>query len=137
VPDLDAEARIDQALIARVLANNDENAFAELVRRHQGMVRAQLRSLLPRDHAGADDIAQETFLLHGESCISFAGMPGSLPGSTASHTPAFFSPCAGGAPHASARQRKPSSQVPRLHLPWSLKSISTAPWGNSLRVSSE
>jgi len=33
------------------------------MRRHQGMVRAQLRRLLHGDEAAADDLAQETFLL--------------------------------------------------------------------------
>jgi RNA polymerase sigma factor (sigma-70 family) len=73
VPDFDAEARIDQALIARVLGNDDQNAFGELVRRHQGMVRAQLHSLMPGDHASADDIAQETFLIAWKKLHQFRG----------------------------------------------------------------
>ncbi|MGC1547514.1 MAG: RNA polymerase sigma factor [Rhodanobacter sp.] len=58
-----AEARIDQALVIRALQGNDHRAFEQLVRRHQGMVRAQLRRLLHGDEAAADDLAQETFLL--------------------------------------------------------------------------
>ena len=58
-----AEARIDQALVARALLGNDQRAFEQLMRRHQGMVRAQLRRLLHGDAATADDLAQETFLL--------------------------------------------------------------------------
>lgn len=58
-----AEARIDQALVARVLLGDDRRAFEQLVRRHQGMVRAQLCRLLHGDEAAADDLAQETFLL--------------------------------------------------------------------------
>ena len=58
-----AEARIDQALVARALLGDDRRAFEQLVRRHQGMVRAQLCRLLHGDHAAADDLAQETFLL--------------------------------------------------------------------------
>ena len=73
MPDFDAQARIDQALIVRVLANNDQDAFGELVRRHQGMVRAQLRSLVPGDHARADDIAQETFLIAWKKLQQFRG----------------------------------------------------------------
>lgn len=73
MPDFDAQARIDDALIARVLGNNDQNAFGELVRRHQGMVRAQLRSLMPGNHAGADDIAQETFLIAWKKLHQFRG----------------------------------------------------------------
>lgn len=58
-----AEARIDQSLVARALLGDDRRAFEQLVRRHQGMVRAQLRRLLHGDEAAADDLAQETFLL--------------------------------------------------------------------------
>jgi RNA polymerase sigma-70 factor (ECF subfamily) len=63
VADSDAEARVDRALVARVLLADDRRAFEQLMRRHQGMVRAQLRRLLHGDHAMADDLAQETFLL--------------------------------------------------------------------------
>jgi RNA polymerase sigma factor (sigma-70 family) len=63
VADSVAEARIDQALVARVLLGNDHRAFEQLLRRHQGMVRSQLRRLLRGDHAMADDLAQEAFLL--------------------------------------------------------------------------
>ena len=58
-----AAAQLDHALVARALLTDDRRAFEQLVRRHQGMVRAQLRSLLQGDHAEADDLAQETFLL--------------------------------------------------------------------------
>jgi RNA polymerase sigma factor (sigma-70 family) len=56
----------DSALIARVLRHDDRAAFAELVRRHQGMVRGFLRRMLAGG-AGlgcdlADDLAQETFI---------------------------------------------------------------------------
>ncbi|MHB1774026.1 MAG: sigma-70 family RNA polymerase sigma factor [Acidimicrobiales bacterium] len=51
------EARwIDQA------RQGDRNAFAELVRTHQGSVRALLRRLTGGQWALADDLAQETFL---------------------------------------------------------------------------
>lgn len=52
----------DAALIARVLAGDDRNAFAVLVRRHQSAVRSLLRRLTAGQHALADDLAQETFL---------------------------------------------------------------------------
>lgn len=58
-----AEGRIDQALVARALLGNETRAFDQLVRRHQGMVRAQLRRLLHGDDAAADDLAQEAFLI--------------------------------------------------------------------------
>ena len=63
VADSAAEARIDQALVVRALLGDDRRAFEQLVRRHQGMVRAQLCRLLHGDAAAADDLAQETFLL--------------------------------------------------------------------------
>lgn len=52
----------DLALVARVRADDDRHAFAVLVRRHQGTVRALLRRLCKGDDAFADDLAQETFL---------------------------------------------------------------------------
>lgn len=68
-----AEARIDQALVARALLGNDQRAFEQLLRRHQGMVRAQLRRLLRGDEAAADDLAQETFLLAWRKLDQFRG----------------------------------------------------------------
>lgn len=68
-----AEARVDQALVARVLLGNDPRAFEQLLRRHQGMVRAQLRRLLRGDDAAADDLAQETFLLAWRKLEQFRG----------------------------------------------------------------
>jgi RNA polymerase sigma-70 factor (ECF subfamily) len=53
----------DALLIARVVVHDDRHAFAELVRRHQSMLRATLRRLTAGNHALADDLAQETFLL--------------------------------------------------------------------------
>jgi len=52
----------DAELVARVLAGDDRRAFAELVRRHQSMVRGLLRRLCAGDAARADDLAQESFL---------------------------------------------------------------------------
>jgi RNA polymerase sigma factor (sigma-70 family) len=63
VADSATEARIDQSLVTRALLGDDRRAFEQLVRRHQGMVRAQLCRLLHGDEAAADDLAQETFLL--------------------------------------------------------------------------
>ncbi len=61
----------DAELIARVLVQDDRHAFAELVRRHQSAVRATLRRLTAGDHALADDLAQETFLLAYRNLKSF------------------------------------------------------------------
>ncbi len=68
-----AEARVDHALVARVLLTDDRRAFEQLLRRHQGMVRAQLRRLLHGDEARADDLAQETFLLAWRKLHQFRG----------------------------------------------------------------
>jgi len=61
----------DAALIARVVVNDDRHAFAELVRRHQSTVRACLRKLTAGNHALADDLAQETFVLAWRNLKSF------------------------------------------------------------------
>ncbi|MDP2131301.1 MAG: sigma-70 family RNA polymerase sigma factor [Erythrobacter sp.] len=71
--DQQSEAQIDQALVARALLADDRRAFEQLVRRHQGMVRAQLRRLLHGDAARADDLAQETFLLAWRKLNQFRG----------------------------------------------------------------
>ena len=68
-----AEARIDQSLVARVLLGNDRRAFEQLVRRHQGMVRAQLRRLLHGDAAAADDLAQDALILAWRKLDQFRG----------------------------------------------------------------
>lgn len=61
----------DAALIARAVVHDDRHAFAELVRRHQSAVRACLRKLTAGDHALADDLAQETFVLAWRNLKSF------------------------------------------------------------------
>lgn len=73
VDDSAAQARIDQALVARVQQHGDRRAFEQLMRRHQGMVRAQLRRLLHGDEATADDLAQETFVLAWRKLDHFRG----------------------------------------------------------------
>lgn len=61
----------DAQLIARVVIEDDRHAFSELVRRHQSAVRATLRRLTSGNHALADDLAQETFLLAYRNLKSF------------------------------------------------------------------
>jgi len=61
----------DAQLIARCLVGDDRHAFAELVRRHQSAVRACLRKLTAGNHALADDLAQETFVLAWRNLRSF------------------------------------------------------------------
>ena len=66
-----AEPLTDAELIARVVVRDDRHAFSELVRRHQSAVRTTLRRLTAGNHALADDLAQETFLLAFRNLRSF------------------------------------------------------------------
>ena len=61
----------DAALIARAVLGDDRHAFSELVRRYQSTLRATLRRLTAGNHALADDLAQETFLLAYRNLKSF------------------------------------------------------------------
>jgi RNA polymerase sigma factor (sigma-70 family) len=63
----------DADLITRVLVDDDQHAFGELVRRHQSAVRGLLRQLTRTDLALADDLAQETFLRAYKHIRSFRG----------------------------------------------------------------
>ena len=63
----------DGDLIARVLVDDDQHAFGELVRRHQSSVRGLLRQLARTDVALADDLAQDTFLRAYKNIRSFRG----------------------------------------------------------------
>jgi RNA polymerase sigma factor (sigma-70 family) len=69
----DGQARLDAALVERAVRDADTRAFEMLVRRHQGLVRAQLRRLLGHDAAMADDLAQETFVLAWRKLEQFRG----------------------------------------------------------------
>jgi RNA polymerase sigma-70 factor, ECF subfamily len=63
----------DADLIARVLSREDQNAFGELVRRHQSPVRAFLARMARGDSHLADDLAQETFLKAWNKLNTFRG----------------------------------------------------------------
>ncbi len=63
----------DADLVARILVDDDQHAFGELVRRHQSTVRGLLRQLTRTDLALADDLAQETFLRAYKHIRSFRG----------------------------------------------------------------
>jgi RNA polymerase sigma-70 factor (ECF subfamily) len=63
----------DADLVARVLVDDDQHAFGELVRRHQSTIRGLLRQLTRTDMALADDLAQETFLRAYKHIRSFRG----------------------------------------------------------------
>lgn len=71
--DQDAQARIDAALVEQALRDGDARIFGILVRRHQGLVRAQLRRLVGHDLATADDLAQDTFVLAWRKLHQFRG----------------------------------------------------------------
>ncbi len=61
----------DSELVLAVVARDDGEAFARLVRRHQSMVRSVLRRLAKGDAALADDLAQETFIRAWRNLRSF------------------------------------------------------------------
>ena len=61
----------DNVLIARVIADGDQFAFSELVKRHQSMLRASLRKMTNGHTELADDIAQETFILAWKNIRKF------------------------------------------------------------------
>ena len=63
----------DIDLVLRVIQDDDQRAFGELVKRHQSAVRNHLRSLTRGDHARADDLAQETFVKAYRSIRKFRG----------------------------------------------------------------
>ena len=71
--DRGAQARIDLALVEQAVRDSDARTFGVLVRRHQGLVRAQLQRLLGDDPALADDLAQETFVLAWRKLDQFRG----------------------------------------------------------------
>jgi RNA polymerase sigma factor (sigma-70 family) len=52
----------DVELIARVLIEDDQQAFEALVQKHQSPLRAFFRKMCGGDEVLADDLAQETFL---------------------------------------------------------------------------
>jgi RNA polymerase sigma-70 factor (ECF subfamily) len=63
----------DADLVARVIVDEDQHAFSELVRRHQSSVRGLLRQLTRTDLALADDLAQDAFLRAYKHIRSFRG----------------------------------------------------------------
>ncbi len=65
--------KTDASLIARVLHADDREAFGELVRRHQPMVRGFLRRMLGNNPELADDLAQETFIKAHRGLRGFRG----------------------------------------------------------------
>ncbi len=67
-----ADAAVSDAqLIARAVVQDDRHAFTELVKRYQSGVRACLRKLTAGNHALADDLAQDAFVLAWRNLGSF------------------------------------------------------------------
>jgi len=62
----------DQELVALVIATKDRNAFGELVRRHQGLVRSMLTRMCGNAALG-DDLAQDAFIRAFTKIGSFTG----------------------------------------------------------------
>jgi len=63
---------VDRYLVARVVAQQDADAFGELVRRHQSQIRNFLRKLT-RDYPLADDLAQDCFLHAWDKIRTYTG----------------------------------------------------------------
>ena len=63
----------DAGLVARVLVDDDQHAYGELVRRHQSSIRGLLRQLTRGDIAQADDLAQDAFIRAYKNIRSFRG----------------------------------------------------------------
>ncbi|TDR23301.1 RNA polymerase sigma factor [Marinicella litoralis] len=51
------------SLVNRVVCSNDHTAFERLLKMHQSQIRHFLRRLTAGNHAWADDLSQDTFLL--------------------------------------------------------------------------
>lgn len=65
-------AASDEELVALVIATKDRDAFGELVRRHQSVVRGMMTRMC-RNRALADDLAQDAFIRAYEKIGSFQG----------------------------------------------------------------
>lgn len=63
----------DRILIARILKQNNQRAYSELVNRYQSRLRYSLRQLTGWDEALADDLAQDTFIKAFKKLASFKG----------------------------------------------------------------
>jgi RNA polymerase sigma-70 factor (ECF subfamily) len=76
----------DKELATRVVISGDQRAFTLLVDRHQSAIRNYLRRLMAGDDAGADDLAQETFLA---AFLKMSSWRGTAKFSTWLHTIAY------------------------------------------------
>ena len=57
--------------VNRVVTEDDHTAFAQLVEKHQSMIRQFLRRLTAGNHSLADDLSQDTFLLAYQKMSQF------------------------------------------------------------------
>ena len=62
----------DEELVALVVATRDNDAFGELVRRHQGLIRGMM-ARMSRNTALAEDLAQDAFIRAFQKIGSFTG----------------------------------------------------------------
>ena len=69
---MNASSTIDNELVAKAVAQQDADAFGELVRRHQSQVRNFLRKLT-RDVSLADDLAQDCFMHAWDKLHTYMG----------------------------------------------------------------
>lgn len=63
----------DAELIARVIVEDDREAFEIILKKYQSQIRAFFRKVCGGDEALADDLSQETFLLAYRGLKSFHG----------------------------------------------------------------
>ncbi len=63
----------DERALVRAAATGDEDAFADLVRRHEGRVRAICARILANDPASIDDCVQDTFSQAWRALARFDG----------------------------------------------------------------
>ena len=63
----------DERALVRAAATGDQDAFADLVRRHEGRVRATCGRILANDPASTDDCVQDTFTQAWRALARFDG----------------------------------------------------------------
>lgn len=63
----------DRLLVDLAISGGDQQAFSELIARHQSTIRYSLRQLTNWDDALADDLAQEAFIQAYKALRSFKG----------------------------------------------------------------
>lgn len=64
---------VDNALIAKALNNQDQQAYTELVNRHQSKLRYSMRQLTNWNEALADDLVQDAFIQAFKKLSTFRG----------------------------------------------------------------